>query len=808
MRRVILLCLVLLLSVAGASAVYAAAAAEDAVAIQLPGGGERRTVDFERHVGPLLSRFGCNAAMCHGSFQGRGGLRLSLWGRDPRSDFEALSSRIDLDDVEQSLLVTKPTATVEHGGGERFAADSWPHRVMLSWIRQGAPGPAADRVIAPPRLEVEPDAVHLSAVDAKSMLAVHARWDDGSRELVTPLCRFESGEPGLAEVTPDAEIRALRPGAAHIVISYAGGFKTVPIVIPFPDADSEARQSSVPGAAGIEGEPSTLDRLILDRLRHLHLSPAATADDAQFLRRVTLDTQGRLPAPGEIHHFLADRSPDKRRAAIDRLLADPRHASLWATRLCDITGCRLDTIDGAPELRRARARMWHEWFRQRLVERVPFDKIVRGVIAGDSRDGLSVEAYIDRQVALVRAAQVGEVGDYARHPSLDLFWRRQTTDGIYPRQALAERIAASFLGVRIQCARCHAHPNDRWTQGDYASFVNTLADVTFGSSTELNRAILVRLDRQRQKRAAGESAPPLPRLQEVYRDPRLAERMSDPAQQTFPSPRPLGGEPLAGDADARTALADWLVRPDNPYFARNWANRVWAHYFGRGLVEPVDGFAATNPPTHPEVLDHLADQFVRTGYDLLALERVLLNSIVYQRTSAPLAGIDDADRYYACAAVRPMLSEALVQALDQALATAGRWREDLPSGGALVDVASDRPADTRLAYLFELFGRGDRRSVCDCDRPREPTLRQTLHLMSDAAWIAEIQTSPLVSELTTERDDMVAVENAWLRALSRFPSVTEQELASAHLADAADRQGAWVDLVWALVNSREFRTNH
>jgi hypothetical protein len=433
---------------------------------------------------------------------------------------------------------------------------------------------------------------------------------------------------------------------------------------------------------------------------------------------------------------------------------------------------------------------------------------VRGVIAGTSRDGLAPDKYIDRETKLVRALAAGDTGEYPQRRSLDLFYRRTSPDGNYPREALAERVAAAFLGVRIQCARCHKHPYDRWTQGDYAAFVNIFADVTFGSSTELNKAVLERLAEQRRQRAAGESPAPFPRVQEVYDDHELTEQLADPEQKTPAHPRPLGGKDLESAANARVALADWLVKRDNPWFARNWVNRIWAQYFGRGLVEPVDGFSLANPPTHPELLDRLAAEFVKSGYDLRHVERLILTSAAYQRTSTAPGPIRDADRHYACAVIRPLMAEAFVQALDQAIKSPSGWGTDVPQGGTLLDVATNRPTDNRLAYLFELFGRGTRESVCDCDRAPAPSLRQTLHLMSDDDWIEQIEKSPLVSELVADTDDKLAVRKAVLQSLSRFPAKAEEELFVKHLHNATDRKTAWTDIVWALVNSREFRTNH
>ena len=410
-----------------------------------------------------------------------------------RKDLEALTDRVDLQAARESLILTKPSLQEEHGGGKRLNVDSWPYQILLAWIEQGARPASNLHAASLEEITVSPGAVRFEQPDATVSLKVQARFSDKSREAVTPLCRFESHDSGVAEVTADGVVRALRPGATHIIVSYAGGFATVPVTIPYLSR-SGIVDNAVARMETSNTELGFIDRVIDDQLRQLNLTAAPPAEDAQFLRRVTLDTLGRLPTVVEIREFLQSQDPQKRTVAIDRLLADPQHASLWATRLCDLTGCRLETMEGPDKLKPMRARMWHEWFRQRLIDGVPWDQIVYEVISGSSRDGLSAEEYLDREIKLLRGADSGSAGDYPERPGLDLFYRRTSTDGVYPREALAERTAAAFLGIRIQCARCHQHPYDRWSQGDYASFVNIFADVTFGSSTELNQAVLARLD--------------------------------------------------------------------------------------------------------------------------------------------------------------------------------------------------------------------------------------------------------------------------------------------------------------------------
>ncbi|HEV8067733.1 MAG TPA: DUF1549 and DUF1553 domain-containing protein [Planctomycetaceae bacterium] len=774
--------------------------------VALPGGTKLQEVDFGRHVLPLISRFGCNAGACHGSFQGRGGFRLSLFGQDERADFAALVEHVDVDVPHESLLLTKASGQVEHGGGRRIAPDSWAYAVLLAWVRQGAHfSPKATR--APLKLVPSPAAIHFLATGATARLRVSARLSDSTVEDVNPFCRLESNDPGTVELGSDGQLRALQPGTTHVVVIYAGLIATVPATVRFVSASGPG-ETSITRQRADTGPGNAIDVLIDRRLDELGLPAQPLADDASFLRRATLDVLGRLPTVEEVRDFLQARDPQKRERTIERLLDDPQHASVWATRLCDLTGCRVETIGGPDELKPAHARMWHAWFRRRIADNVPFDRIVRGVLSGTSRGGRTPEQYIDREVALAQAALTGGVGNYDQSESLDLFYRRTSPDVTLDHPALAERVAAAFLGVRIQCARCHKHPYDRWTQGDYASFVNVFADVAFGSSTELNRAVLAHLAEDRRQREAGRSPPPLPRSQEVYLDRRLAQPLDDPATKAPAPPRAIGGPLLAAAGDPRDALVDWMLRDDNPYFTANWVNRVWAHYFGRGLVEPVDSFSATNPPTHPELLDWLAAEFRRSGFDLRHVERLILCSNAYQRSSKPINQLADAARYYACAPVRPLMAEAIVEAAEQALGERSPWPKEIRRGGTVFDVAADRPTDPRLAYLFELFGRGNRESVCDCDRSPEPTLRQTLHLMSDAEWVKRIEKSPLVTELAAAKEEKVAVERAFLRSLSRLPTPAEEQMIHEHIRAARSRRDAWNDIVWALLNTRELRTNH
>ena len=338
----------------------------------------------------------------------------------------------------------------------------------------------------------------------------------------------------------------------------------------------------------------------------------------------------------------------------------------------------------------------------------------------------------------MRRLRDGGETDYADEPGLDLFWRRLVNGESSPVEPLAERVATTFLGVRIECAQCHKHPFDRWTQADYRSFANIVADVQFGLSPDGLAAVAALLDERRKADPTG-ALPPIPRLREVYLSPRSSRRLADPDTGRPLAPRALGGPELPDDGDPRERLFAWLAAPDNPYFARSFVNRVWAVYFGAGLVDPVDGFSVTNPPSNPRLLDALAADFVAHGYDIRRLERMVLNSRAYQRSSQPVAGNLDDRGNFARSMPRPLMAEVLVDALNAALGVPGDFGPDAPKGSRAIEIATNRVASPDLARAFRVFGRPERAAVCDCERPKAPALPQTLFLMTDDALLAKLK---------------------------------------------------------------------
>ena len=516
--------------------------------LRIPDGSVLERVDFDRHVASLFGRLGCNAGSCHGSFQGRGGLNLSLFGHDPERDYATLTRnvlgrRIDVMSPDRSLLLLKPSGLVPHEGGLRFKVGSWEYRVIRTWIAGGARRDPSRGAVE--RIEISPSALNLQRPGGSGRLAVVARYADGDEADVTPFCDFRIRDDAVAEVALGGEVRGLRPGDTGVVASYNGRLASARVSVP------TGRVATVPEVP----ECDVIDREVFAKLKSLGVTPSKAASDAEFLRRVTLDVVGTLPAPQEVRAFLCDGAPDKRSRKIDELLAQPMHAALWATRYLDITGCDVAAMEGPENLRPRRARMWHDWFRKRFADNTPYSEIARGVITATSRDGSSADAWADREAARMIALKNGSASDYASKPGLDLYWRRFASGEYVAVEPMAERTATAFLGMRVECAQCHKHPFDRWTQADYRAFANVFADVQFGLSPE-GLSASARLLEQRRKSDPNGTLAPIPRLSEIFLSARPSRRLADPA-----TGRPLVPRRSAGRNCPRQATRARLSSP-------------------------------------------------------------------------------------------------------------------------------------------------------------------------------------------------------------------------------------------------------
>jgi len=808
-----------------------------ATPVALPGGGTLKAVDFERHVMGLLSKAGCNAGNCHGSFQGKNGFRLSLFGFEPDFDYAAitrdnLGRRVNVQKPDDSLFLLKGAGRTPHDGGVRFGKDSWVYNTLREWIADGATHtPGSGKIEA---MTVTPGDFAVLANDTPLQLKVTAKFADGSTEDITPFCDFKITDDAIAAVSPTGLLTPRQPGDAGLSVLYRGTVRALRVLVPAPSAKG-FRYPDLTAA-------SPLDREIFAKLKLLNMVPSGESGDLEFLRRITIDTLGILPTPDQARAFLADKSKDKRAKKIDELLKHPLHAALWATKLSDITGNNTLALEAPQQTANRRSQMWHDWLRKRVADNVPYDQIVRDILTATSADGKSPEewlAYTDKlDEALIftrpdpkqpkgKVADAGGKGfdsDYPNKPTLDLFWRRQQR---VPVEAWGEKVAAAFLGVRLECAQCHKHPTDRWTQDDYWGFANLFAPVTFVnnqfSSTDMKKAADAENKKRKEEAAKGGAKVNNNQIVTVremfYATTGGTGRM--PALQPIPmttrvvAPKALGGPDLPHEkgTDTRAKLFAWMSDAENPFFAKSFVNRVWAHYFGVGLVNPVDDFSQANPPTNAPLLDLLAKQFVESGYDLRKLERAILTTRSYQLTSTPNATNKFDKVNFARGYIRPLMAEQVVDVLNSGIGTDEVFGNDAPTGKKMTEVGSSRLASANLNYVLRIFGRPPRTTACDCERASEAALPQTLYRMTDPAIEQKLadRTNRIATILKEKLSDEKAVEELFLGTLTRLPTAAEKESALKHLSEAKtprDKLEALKVTLWALINTREFILNH
>jgi hypothetical protein len=756
-------------------------------------------VDFEKHVMGVLSRMGCNAGACHGSFQGKGGFYLSLFGYSPEKDHasltrDALGRRINRADPERSLIILKATGQVVHGGGQRFGTGSEAYRTLLEWVRQGAAWEKGSGDIK--RVRVSPEEHTFARPGEGVQLKVIAEYTDGTEADVTALSTFRIQDDYVAEVTPEGAVNSLRPGDTGIIVSYRSNVVASRVLIPSP-VGKAFTYPKVP-------ETGYIDREVFAKLRKLNIVPSDLSSDGEFLRRLYIDTIGTLPPPDEVRAFLKDRDPNKRTKKIDELLRHPMHAALWATKFSDITGNNVDEMQAPNNLRNKYSKMWHDWFRQRIEQNMPYDRIVEGVVTATSRGDQDLKEWAEEAVNLMLQANEGFDTDYPKREHLDLFWARRN----FGVEQMAERTATAFLGVRIECAQCHKHPFDRWSVEDYRAFANLFAQVTYGSPNEARKVV-----DDAAKKLNGKIRGRV-QISQVYVNYSRPRDLRHPDTNASLNPRPLGGEQVdlrqlgKDEKDARELLFKWMVRPDNPYFARSFVNRVWAHYLGVGIVDPVDDFAVANPPSNPRLLDALAEDFIKSGYDIRKLERTILLSRTYQLSATPNESNKFDRQNFSRGYARRMMAEVMVDVLNEALASTENYGRDVPEGIRAIEIAPNRIQSPTLTYVFSIFGRPPRGTTCDCERPSEPALPQTLYMMTDTNLLNKITGGRLRKLIAAKKSDEEIVEEFFLATLARVPNDGEKQAALETIKANANRQNGLADVVWALINTREFILNH
>lgn len=690
---------------------------------------------FRNHVESVLSKTGCNGGACHGARAGQKGFRLTLFGFDLAADHsyltrQARGRRVIPMDPGRSLILTKPTGLIPHKGGVRFDVDSIEYRVLSEWIAAGAPAATPSDAILQ-RLEVLPKHSRQEP-GAKQQLVVLAHFSDGHVEDVTRWAKYTSVNSSVASVGTHGLVEVTGSGEGAIKVWYLNDNQLAFLSVPY------ANQLAPEAFASAERR-NFIDELVLGKLAALNLPASPPCDDSTFIRRVYLDTTGTLPTSEETRQFLASPAPDKRVALIDRVLASPAFVDYWAYKWSDLL------LVSTKQLPADAMQTYYDWVRQRVAQNMPWDELARQLTT-----------------ATGGTTQNGATNFYALHES---------------PEEMAETISQAFMGLSINCAKCHNHPLEKWTNDQYYGMANLFSRV----------------------RAKGTRV--------VFTESR--GELIQPGTGRAQPPRPLDAEPLPFDAeqDRRIALAEWLTGPSNPYFARAITNRVWANYFGVGLVERVDDLRVTNPASHEELLNAAAHYLVEQKYDLRALMRLILNSAAYQRSSQTVAGNEPDGRFYSRYYPRRMKAEVLLDALAQVTGAPTEFK-DKPRGTRALQL-SDSNVES---YFLSAFGRPQRVITCDCERTDEPNITQVFHLFNGGTLNGKLQASGNAIDqlLAAGVTDDQLVEEIYLAALSRFPSDAEKQGLVAVLQEAqgSEKRLAIEDLYWGVLSSREFLFNH
>jgi hypothetical protein len=714
--------------------------------VEVSGFKQPAPVSFETQIIPIMSKARCNSGGCHGKAEGKNGFKLSVFGFDPAADYQALvmearGRRILPNSPSNSLFLRKPTGQVPHGGGKRIAADSRHYRLLHRWIVEGAP-----------------PGVPASAGSGPSK--------GGTPTNSVTSIEVEPQQQTLAfRGTQQLRVTAIDSGGKRRCVTADAEYDSNAASIATVDGRGWVQASDIPGEAAIlvrylghvticritlprpgvqfarPPEGNFIDKMAWDKLASLGIEPSPLADDAAFLRRVFLDTIGTLPTAEEARSFLADTRADKRARLIDQLLQRPEYADYWAMRWSDVLRVDRDQVNPAGAVA-----MTH-WLRRQFAENRPYDQFVHDILTAKGNTGAEGPASVYKVLA-------------------------------NPEQ-MSRSFSQLFLGVRIACAQCHHHPSERWGQDDYFALAGFFTSVT-------------------RKPLSGGSDAVFAQKGTDLNHPRTAKPVAA---------RALGAAPadFTTTPDRRTVLASWLTAPDNPFFARAIANRLWAHYFGRGLVEPLDDLRATNPASNEPLLNELARHMRDGKYDLKAFTRTLLNSRLYQVSSRPLPSNATDEQNFSHALPKAIPAEVLLDAISQATGVPEKFN-GWPEGYRAIQVWDNRMP----SYFFRIFGRPVRASVCECERSNEPSIAQALHLMNSEEITSKVRARQGTARhlAASTRPPREVIDELYLGTLSRYPSDKERAVMLEVFTQSEDRRTAVEDVLWALLNSRGFVYNH
>jgi len=705
-------------------------------------------VSFELQVQPILAARGCSAGACHGKARGQNGFQLSLLSFDSDFDYASLvlqarGRRVFPAAPDRSLLLLKATGQTPHGGGERFSVDGEEYKTILAWIEQGTTRRLAEEPSLT-RVEASPE-VKLLTPGAEQPLMVTAHYSDGTVRDVTAMAMFQSNESAVVSVDQRGVMKAGPiPGEAAIMVRFMNVIATCRVAIPLAGDVPAELYEKLPRQNFIDG-------LVWNKLQSLGITPSLPIDDVKFMRRVYVDVIGTLPTPAEVREFLADTRPAKRTELVDRLLARPEYAEYWATKWADLLRPNPYRVGIKAVLN------YDNWIRDSFRKNKPYDQFVRELLTAQ--------------------------GSTWHNGSATLYRDRRSPD------ELTTLVTQLFLGIRLECAKCHHHPFEKWGQRDFFSFAAYFARVG--------------------RKGTGLS-PPISGGEEIILTTKSGQ-VKHPLTGEVLAPRPLFALPSSSDSDTaqastdddpRLELARWVTSKENDYFAQVMANRVWADLMGRGIVEPVDDLLATNPPSNAPLLEALADDFRQHNFNLKELIKTITSSYVYSLSSVPNERNVADTRNYSRNYRQRLRAEVLLDSLSQITGIPDSFSA-LPPGARAKEIWT-----TRVTSLFlDTFGRPDPNQDPPCERSSDSTVTQTLHLMNAPALHSKVTSDKgLAAQLAaSERPVDEIIDELYLAIYSRFPNDKERETCRQVFASASDeRRHSCEDLMWALMNTPEF----
>ena len=715
------------------------------ITVEVVAAPPRRELSFVNDILPVLGKAGCNAGACHAKPEGQAGFKLSVFAYDPREDYNYIlkhsrGRRITAAAPDESLLLRKPTMEVTHGGGLRLQRDTEAYRILVEWIRQGLPYGGTNMPVLQ-SIEVYPHERRYKK-DTFQPLVVRAKYSDGQIKDVTHLADFSSTEKEIATVDSDGGVTIGRtPGQGVIIARFMGMVDVSRVTVP--------TDRVLPAALYAELKANNdIDRLVHSQLQKLGFAPSALCSDAEFARRTSLDVTGQLPSPEMVRQFLTDKDPARRERWIDRTLENPAYADHWAVKWADL-------LRGNPSRVGVKSvYVFDNWLRESFRQNKPYDQMVAELLVAQ-----------------------GSTHKYG--PAVFFRDRREPAD-------VATMVSQIFLGIRMECAKCHHHPSEKWSQTDFYQVA-----AFFG---------------QIKRKGQGISAPISGEPEYIFHGG--SGSVKHPVTGETLQPVPPDGLPatVAEGRDPRELFTEWIRRPDNPFFARAAVNRVWAELLGRGIVDPVDDFRASNPPSNEALLDFLARDFAGHAFDLKHLMRTIMRSRVYQQSSAATENNRGDTRNFSRSYRRRLPAEVLSDAVMAVTGVPDSF-QGLPPGAHAGETWNHKLDSDFL----DAFGRPNSSAECPCERDAKPSVVQVLHLMNSNKLQTRISsTDGRAARLAAGKSsEAEIITEIYLAAYGRFPSSEEIRRAEAAFkGDGTTRKTGAEDVMWALINSAEFIFNH